>query len=207
VTLAASPDHQGFVQTKGDDMPSTNMPSTKTRVRTGLAALFILTASLTAGAAPAHALSVDGTCLGSVTLNFDPPATEPSLFSPAPHAVSTGNGTIAACAVTDGGATTGTFSYRLEGNLTCTTAQNITGTLDIAWTGGATSHATVTGLVTSLGSAGGAAGLSATIASGRFTADTITIANIRDPLALIACLTTGLAQAGGTTSLTFANAA
>lgn len=46
---------------------------------------------------------------------------------------------------------------------------------------GATSHAAFTGLVTTLGSTGGAAGLTATITTGRFTGDTITIANLRDP--------------------------
>jgi hypothetical protein len=181
------------------------MHSPKPRLRAAFAALLIATASLIAGSTPAHALSLDATCLGSVTLNFTPPATLSA--PPGPATTSTGTGTISACVVTDGGATTGNFIYTLTGNLTCLTAQNITGTLDIAWSSGATSHATVTGLVTSLGSAGGAAGLSATITTGRFSTDTITIANVRDPLALIACLTTGLAQATGTTSLTFTNPA
>ena len=174
------------------------------RIRAAFTALLITAASVAGGAvaaAPARALSLDGTCLGSVTLNFSPPATDAS--SPGPLTTSTGSGTITTCVVTDGGATTGTFSYILTGNLTCLSAQDISGTLDIAWTGGATSHATVTGLVMSLGSAGGAAGLSATITTGRFTGDTAVIANVRDPLALITCLTTGLAQATGTTSLTF----
>jgi len=178
---------------------------TRTRARAALAALLLTAAPLIAGTAPAHAASLDATCLGSVTLNFAPPAT--LTAPPGPATTSTGAGTITTCVATDGGATTGTFSYTLTGNLTCLTAANITGTLDIAWTGGATSHATVTGLVTTLGSAGGAAGLTATITTGRFTTDTITIANIRDPLALIACLTTGLTQATGTTSLTFTSPA
>ncbi len=101
-----------------------------------------------------------------------------------------------------GGATTGTFTYALAGNLTCTSAQNITGTLNIAWSDGSQTHATVTGLL-SVGSVGGTAGLSATVTSGRFTGDRVVIANLRDPLALLTCLTTGLAQASGTTSLTF----
>ena len=54
-----------------------------------------------------------------------------------------------------------------------------------------------------LGSAGGAAALTATITAGRFTGDQVTIANIRDPLALLTCLTTGLSTATGITSLTF----
>ncbi|MFC7650582.1 hypothetical protein ACFQX6_67195 [Streptosporangium lutulentum] len=61
----------------------------------------------------------------------------------------------------------------------------------------------MTGLLMALGSVGGTAGLSATVTSGRFTGDQILIANLRDPLALLACLTTGLSQASGTTSLTF----
>jgi hypothetical protein len=182
------------------------MRSTKIRSRAALSALLMLGATLTAGVAgavPAHAVSLDGTCLGSVTLNFSPAAT--LAAPPGPATSSTGSGTISTCVVTDGGASTGTFTYALTGNLTCLSAQNITGILDIAWAGGAASHGTVTGLVTSLGSLGGAAGLTATITTGRFTGDTVTIANIRDPLALLACVTTGLSQASGTTSLTFTN--
>jgi hypothetical protein len=155
-----------------------------------------------AGAAPADAAVLDGTCVASVTLNFTPPATQPLPPNPAPAATSTGTGTITTCVFPGGGATTGTFTYTLTGNLTCTTAQNVTGTLDIAWSDASQTHATVTGLL-SVGSVGGTAGLSATATSGRFTGDRILIANLRDPLALIACLTTGLAQASGTTSLTF----
>lgn len=101
-----------------------------------------------------------------------------------------------------GGATTGTLKYALTGNLTCTSAQDVTGTLDITWSDTSQTHATVTGLL-SVGSVGGTAGLSATVTSGRFADDQILIANLRDPGALIVCLTTGLAQASGTTSLTF----
>ena len=146
------------------------MHSSRTRVSTGLMALLMLTLSLVAAPASAHAAAVDGTCVATITLNFSPPATEP-LPPPAtgPFTTSTGSGTISTCVVSDG----------------------------------STSYATVTGLVTSLGSVGGAAGLSATITAGRFAADTITIANVRDPLALLACLTTGLAQATGVTSLAF----
>ena len=158
--------------------------------------------SLAAGTAPTNAAALDGTCVASITLNFTPPATQPLPPNPAPAATSTGTGTITTCAFPGGGATTGTFSYTLTGNLTCTSAQNVTGTLDIAWSDATQTHASVSGLL-SVGSVGGAAGLSATITSGRFTGDQILIANLRDPLALITCLTTGLAQASGTTSLTF----
>ena len=157
---------------------------------------------LAAGAAPANAAVLDGTCIASVTLNFSPPATQPLPPNPGPASTATGSGTITTCVFPGGGATTGTFSYALTGNLTCTSAQNVTGTLDIAWSDASQTHATVTGL-TSVGSVGGTAGLSATVTSGRFTGDRITIANLRDPLALLTCLTTGLAQASGTTSLTF----
>jgi hypothetical protein len=157
---------------------------------------------LAAVAAPASAAVLDGTCVASITLDFTPPATQPLPPNPAPAATSTGTGTITACAFPGGGATTGTLNYALAGNLTCTSAQNVTGTLDITWSDSSQTHATVTGLV-SVGSIGGTAGLSASITSGRFAGDHVLIANLRDPLALIACLTTGLAQASGTTSLTF----
>jgi hypothetical protein len=157
---------------------------------------------LAAGAAPANAAVLDGTCVASITLNFTPPATQPLPPNPGPATTSTGTGTITTCVFPGGGATTGTLNYTLTGNLTCTSAQNVTGTLDIIWSDASQTHATVTGLL-SVGSVGGTAGLSAIISSGRFTGDDILIANLRDPLALITCLTTGLAQASGTTSLTF----
>lgn len=161
-----------------------------------------LAASLTLGASPAYAVGLDGTCVASVTLNFWPPATQPLPPTPAPFATSTGTGIITTCVFPGGGATTGTFSYFLQGNLTCTSAENVTGTLDIAWADSSQSHATVTGLI-SVGSIGGAAGLTATITSGRFIGDQVQIANIRDPLALLTCLLFGLEQASGTTSMTF----
>lgn len=139
-----------------------------------------------------------GACVATVTINFSPPA----QLTSAQFSTATGTGTITTCLVFDGGATTGTFTYTLTGDLTCTSAQNVTGTLDVNWTGGAQSHATVTSLLLSLGSVGGTAGLDATVTEGRFAGDHIVIANLRDPLALIACAATGLAQATGTTSMT-----
>ncbi len=46
------------------------------------------------------------------------------------------------CVFPGGGATTGTFSYALAGNLTCLSADNVTGTLDITWSDASHSHAT-----------------------------------------------------------------
>ena len=142
--------------------------------------------------------------MATVTINFNPPATQPIPLTPAPYATSAGSGAITTCLGSgfNGGATTGTFTYSLEGNLTCTSAQNVTGTLDVNWADNTHSHATVTNLLLSLGSVGGTAGLNATITTGRFAGDHILIANIRDPGALIPCLTTGLAQATGTTIMT-----
>ncbi|MEA2189578.1 MAG: hypothetical protein QOK16_4589 [Solirubrobacteraceae bacterium] len=167
-----------------------------------LTVLISVAMSLAAGTAPANTPALDGTCVASITLNFDPPASQPLPPNPGPATTSTGTGTITTCVFPGGGATTGTFSYTLTGNLTCTSAQNVTGTLDIAWSDTSQTHATVTGLL-SVGSVGGTAGLSATVTSGRFTGDQVLIANLRDPLALATCLTTGLPQASGTTSLTF----
>ena len=82
-----------------------------------LTALMTLTTLLIPGVASAHADVVDGTCVATVTLNFDPPAKQPLPLTPAPHATSTGSGTITTCVVSDGGATSGTFTYSLEGNL------------------------------------------------------------------------------------------
>jgi hypothetical protein len=158
--------------------------------------------SLAAGTAPTNAAVLDGSCVVNITLNFTPPASQPLPPNPAPATTSTGTGTITTCAFPGGGATTGTLHYTLTGNLTCTSAQNVAGTLDITWSDASQTHATVTGLL-SVGSVGGTAGLSATVTSGRFTADHILITNLRDPRALTTCLTTGLAQASGTTSLTF----
>ena len=98
------------------------------------------------GSAPANAAVLDGTCVASITLNFTPPATQPLPPNPGPASTSTGSGTITTCVFPGGGATTGTFSYALTGNLTCTSAQNVTGTLDIIWSDTSQTHATVTGL-------------------------------------------------------------
>ena len=144
-----------------------------------LTILVSVAVSLAAGTAPADAAVLDGTCVASITLNFTPPATQPLPPNPAPAATSTGTGTITTCVFPGGGPSTGTLSYTLTGNLTCTSAQNVTGTLDITWSDTSHTHATVTGLL-SAGSVGGTAGLSATITSGRFTGDQILIANLRE---------------------------
>ena len=153
-------------------------------------------------ASPASA-QIDALCTASITLNFDPPAMLVLPPTPAPYATSTGVGTITNCVVFDGGSTTGTFTYALEGNLTCTSAENVVGTVDITWADNSESYAEITTLVLNLGSVGGAAGLTATVTSGRFAGEQLQIANVRDPLALIRCVLTGLSQAKGTTSLTF----
>jgi len=174
------------------------------RIAAALLALpLFAAASVTLVASPATAATLDGTCAASIVLNFSPPVSGLVLPSPAPVTTSTGTGTITTCAFPGGGATTGTFTYALTGNLTCVSAQNVAGTLDIAWADGTGSHATVTSLVPGLGGAGGAVGLTASITTGRFLGDQVTVANIRDPLALATCLTTGLSTATGITSLTF----
>jgi hypothetical protein len=153
-------------------------------------------------ASPASA-QLDATCAASITLNFDPPARLVLPPNPAPHSTATGGGTITNCVVTDGGPTTGTFTFSLEGELTCTSTANIAGTVDITWADNTVSYADITTLALNLGSVGGAAGLTATVTSGRFAGDQLQIVNIRDPLALLRCLLSGLSQATGTTSLTF----
>ncbi|MFD5142679.1 hypothetical protein [Streptomyces sp. NPDC058401] len=170
------------------------------RLFTLLTAPLITAALLLCGVTPATAAGLDGTCTATINLGFTPPVTGVLLPSPAPVTHGTGNGTITTCVIPGGGATTGTFTYDLTGNLTCVTAQNITGTFDITWADTTTSHATVTGLIPG---AGGALALAATITSGRFTGDQITVANVRDPAALLTCLLSGLSSATGITSLTF----
>jgi hypothetical protein len=162
----------------------------------------LATASLTVASGTAGAAALDGTCVASIVLNFTPAVTQPLPPSTGPLTTATGTGTITTCVFPGGGAATGTFTYSLTGNLTCTAAQNITGNLTINWSDGTSTTGTVTGL-TMLGSIGGAAGLTATITAGRFNGDQIQIANVRDPLALLTCLTSGLSTATGVTSLTF----
>lgn len=153
-------------------------------------------------ASPASA-QLDATCVASITLNFDPPARIVLPPTPAPHTTATGGGTITACVVSDEGPTTGTFTFELEGEMTCTSTDNIVGTLDVVWSDSSESHTEVTTFVLDLGSAGGAAGLTATVVSGRFAGDDLRIINLRDPKALLRCVLHGLSQATGTTSLTF----
>lgn len=162
----------------------------------------LLAVALVLCASPASA-QIDALCTASITLNFDPPARLVLPPTPAPHSTSTGGGTITNCTVFDGGSTTGTFTYSLEGNLTCTSAENVVGTVDILWADNTESYAEVTTLALNLGSVGGAAGLTATVTSGRYAGEQLQIVNVRDPLALIRCALTGLSQAQGATTLIF----
>lgn len=147
--------------------------------------------------------TLDASCIAEVMLNFDPPAMLVLPPTPAPFGTSTGGGTITDCTVFDDGPTTGTFSYSLEGNLTCISAENVVGTLNIVWADDTESFGEVTTLALNLGSAGGTAGLTANIISGRFAGDQLQILHQRNPLALIQCVLHGLSQATGTASLTF----
>ena len=171
-------------------------------MRARLTFAFLLATALVWCASPACA-QLDATSVASITLNFDPPARLVLPPTPGPHTVATGGGTIAACVVSDEGPTTGTFTFSLEGDMTCTSTDNIVGTVDVVWSDNTESHADVTTFVLDLGSVGGAAGLTATIVSGRFVGDDLRIVNVRDPKALLRCILHGLSQATGTTSLTF----
>ncbi len=171
-------------------------------MRVKFAWALLLVTALVWCASPASA-QLDGTCVASITLNFDPPARLVLPPAPAPHSTATGGGTITNCVVLDGGPTTGTFTFSLEGELTCTSTENIVGTVNVVWADNTVSYADVTTLALNLGSVGGAAGLTATVTSGRFAGDDLRIINLRDPQALARCLLTGLSQATGTTSLTF----
>ena len=162
----------------------------------------VLAAALAWCASPASA-QIDALCTTSLTLNFDPPARIVLPPTPPPHSTATGGGTISNCTVFDAGPTTGTLTFSLEGELTCTSAENVAGTVDIVWADNTESYAEVTTLALGLGSAGGAAGLTATVISGRFAGDQLQIVNVRDPLALLRCALTGLSQATGNGSLLF----
>lgn len=164
--------------------------------------ILLLATAMVWCASPAAA-QLDATCVASITLNFSPPARLVLPPTPAPHSTATGGGTITHCVATDGGPTAGTFTFSLEGDLTCTSAENIAGTVNIVWADNTGSDAEITTLALNLGSVGGAAGLTATVNSGRFAGDQLQIVNVRDPLALLHCLLNGLSQATGTTSLTF----
>jgi hypothetical protein len=159
-------------------------------------------AVLCASSASAQQPVLDASCIAAITINFDPPARLVLPPTPAPHATATGGGAITNCLVLEG-PTMGTVTYSLEGNLTCTSATNVAGTLDIVWTDDTESHAEVTTFLLGLGSVGGTAGLTATVTSGRFAGDQIQIVNLRDPLALVRCALTGLSRATGTASITF----
>jgi hypothetical protein len=158
---------------------------------------------LCASPASAQEPLIDATCVASITLNFSPPAMFVLPLTPMPQTTVSGGGTINTCVVLEEGPTTGTITYSLEGNLSCTSAANVSGTVDIAWEDDTESHAEVTTFLFGLGSVGGTAGLTATITSGRFAGDQLQIANLRDPVALLHCMLTGLSQATGTASLTF----
>ncbi len=176
----------------------------KTRIA-GVALALVLTlatAGIT-GRAAAQAPSVDATCTGALTMNFSPPVM--FLLPPAtgPFSVVTGTGTITTCVALDNGPTTGTFTYQVSGTLTCTSAGTSTGTLDIVWADASQSHVELTNLLLGFTSAGGAAGLTGTVTSGRFVGDQLQVVNVRNPLAYLHCLLTGLSQTTGTPTLIF----
>lgn len=168
------------------------------------AAPLITALTIATTGAPAHAAGGDATCAARVTISYSPPVTQPVPPASGPQTTITGSGSITACAVTDGGATTGTFAYQLTvSSLTCTSAGSGTGTLTISWADGTSSDATLANLLPAAGAIGGVGAISGTVTAGRFTSDTATIATLRSPLALATCLSTGLSQATGTVSLTF----
>ena len=82
-------------------------------------------------ASPASAQLLDATCVASITLNFDPPARLLLPTTPAPHTTATGGGAITNCVALEGGPTTGTFTFSLDGDMTCTSTENIVGTVDV----------------------------------------------------------------------------
>jgi len=179
------------------------MHSRSRGARTGLALVLALAAAGITGAAAAQEPAVDATCAGSLTMNFSPPVA--FLLPPAtgPFTVVTGTGSITTCAALDGGPTTGTFAYQVQGNLTCTSAGTATGTLDIEWADHTGSHVELTNLVLGFTSVGGAAGLTGMVTSGRFAGDQLQVVNVRNPVAYLYCVLTGLAQTTGTPTLIF----
>src|SRR5690349_23116029 len=102
-------------------------------------ALAMLAMAVVLCASPAAA-QLDASCVGSMTINFDPPAMLVLPPTPAPHTIGTGGGTITACVVLDQGPTTGTFTFELEGDMTCTSTENIVGTVDVVWSDNTESH-------------------------------------------------------------------
>ncbi len=175
------------------------VPRGRRRLSVAWAVLLVMAAAWCAKPAAAQ---LDASCLASITLNFDPPAKLVLPPAQPPLSTAAGGGTISGCVVLDGGSTTGTFTFSLTGDLSCTSAENISGTLEIVWADDTDSQAEVSGLLMDLGSVGGAAGLAATITSGRFAGDQMAIVNVRDPLALVECALNGLSQTTATTSLT-----
>ncbi len=179
------------------------MHSKNRGARTGLILMLTLATAGITGAAAAQTPTVDATCTGSLTMNFSPPVA--FLLPPAtgPFTVVTGTGTITTCVALDEGPTTGTFAYQLTGHLTCTSAGTATGTLDIEWADHSGSHVELSNLLLGFSSAGGAAGLTGTVTSGRFAGDQLQVANVRNPLAYLHCVLTGLSQTTGTPTLVF----
>ena len=181
------------------------MNSRSRGARTGLALVLAMAAVGITGTAAAQEAAVDATCAGSLTMNFSPPVA--FLLPPAtgPFTVVTGTGSITTCVAPDGAPTTGTFAYQVQGNLTCTSAGTATGTLDIEWADHTASHVVLTNLLLGFTSAGGAAGLTGTVTSGRFAGDQLQVVNVRNPLAYLHCVLTGLSQTTGTPTLIFTN--
>jgi hypothetical protein len=181
------------------------MDSRNRGARMGLALVLALATAGITGTAAAQEPAVDATCAGSLTMSFSPPVA--FLLPPAtgPFTVVTGTGSITTCLALGGGPTTGTFAYQVQGNLTCTSAGTATGTLDIEWADDTESHVVLTNLLLGFTSVGGAAGLTGTVTSGRFAGDQLQVVNVRNPLAYLHCVLTGLSQTTGTPTLIFTN--
>ncbi len=179
------------------------MHSKSRGARTGLALVLALATAGITNVAAAQSAGVDATCAGSLTMSFSPPVA--FLLPPAtgPFTVVTGTGSLTTCVALDNGPSTGTFTYQVQGNLTCTSAGTATGTLDIVWADASASHVELTNLLLGFTSVGGAAGLTGTVTSGRFTGDQLQVVNVRNPVAYLYCVLTGLSQTTGTPTLIF----
>ncbi len=179
------------------------MHSKSRGARTGLALVLALATAGITDVATAQEPVVGATCAGSLTMSFSPPVA--FLLPPAqgPFTVVTGTGSLTTCVALDDGPTTGTFAYQVSGHLTCTSAGTATGTLDIVWADDSESHVELTNLLLGFTSAAGAAGLTGTVTSGRFAGDQLQVVNVRNPVAYLHCVLTGLSQTTGTPTLIF----
>ncbi|MFE5512092.1 hypothetical protein ACFQ9J_15970 [Streptomyces sp. NPDC056529] len=182
--------------------PSTDShpPAPRTPRRRRAVSLLTTLAAICASpflAAPAQAAPLDLTCTGSQTLNYSPGLT----LTPQNVTVS-GGGTFTCISLADPTLTAGGFTVPPNNATLGCGLTGGSGTFTYQWNNGTTSTITATSVATvNLGAIQIIS--TGTVVAGQFTGDNAVFTWTGTSSELTACLTSGVSQYNGTTTLTF----